>query len=411
MGAFRKLDLPGNSGRQFVPVFHPVFQAARSRARILMAMAKFSPLSLSAKAVTVERTKLSLTGGNCAVEFWLWFVAVLVLAMIVVGGATRLTDSGLSITEWRPILGAIPPLSEADWLVAFEKYKQIPEYHLVNKGMTLADFKFIFWWEWSHRFLGRIIGIVFALPLLAFWLLGHLRPATGLKLSGVLALGALQGGIGWYMVSSGLADRVDVSQYRLALHLSVAMAILASLVWLALGERAARVGRAVPSAAASVRRFAGVLLALIGVQIVLGAFVAGLKAGLVYNTWPSMNGQVFPSDYWLVEHGLLSLFDSHAAVQFNHRIAAYLVFVAALYQAIRALNGGASGRALTSAIVLAVAVLIQAMLGILTLVMHVPLALGLIHQGGAAVLLGLAVWHLFVCAGGSPSSSRPPVQK
>lgn len=349
-------------------------------------------------------TKVSTRDGNGAVEAWLWFIAALVIAMIVVGGATRLTDSGLSITEWKPILGAIPPLSEADWLVAFEKYKQIPEYHLVNKGMALGDFKFIFWWEWSHRFLGRMIGVAVALPLLVFWLIGKLRDGLPVKLLGLFGLGALQGGIGWYMVSSGLADRVDVSQYRLALHLSVAMAILAAVVWLALDERAARTGQKSGTASPGVARFAIVVLALIGVQIVLGAFVAGLKAGLVYNTWPSMDGRFWPTDYWMAGQGFLSLFESHAAVQFNHRIAANLVFAAVVYQAIAALNGGAAGAARTSAVVLASAVLIQAMLGIFTLVMHVPLALGLLHQGGAAIVLAIAVWHLYVC---KTLSSRP----
>jgi heme a synthase len=333
--------------------------------------------------------------GHGSVEAWLWSVAGLVFAMIVVGGATRLTDSGLSITEWKPILGAIPPLSDLDWQIAFEKYKQIPEYHLVNKGMSLDAFKFIFWWEWGHRFLGRFIGLAFALPFAVFWATGRLRQGSTAKYASLLALGALQGGIGWYMVSSGLSERVDVSQYRLALHLSVAMAILAVVVWLALDERAARTGHKNGTASPGVARFGIVILALLGVQIVLGAFVAGLKAGLVYNTWPSMDGQFVPSDYWVVGQGFLSLFESHAAVQFNHRVAAYLVFAAVVYQAIAALNGGATGSARLSAVVLAAAVLVQAMLGILTLVMHVPLALGLMHQGFAAVLLAIAVWHVF----------------
>ncbi|HPG89697.1 MAG TPA: COX15/CtaA family protein [Hyphomicrobium sp.] len=336
-------------------------------------------------------------GGQQAVENWLWFIAMLVFAMIVVGGATRLTDSGLSITEWKPILGAIPPLNEADWLSVFEKYKQIPEYHLVNKGMALDEFKFIFWWEWSHRFLGRMIGIAFALPLMAFWAMGRLRAGTPLKLASVLALGGLQGAIGWYMVSSGLSERVDVSQYRLALHLSVAMAIFAVVIWFALDERRARLGSSYARADQAVRSFAHVLLALIAVQIVLGAFVAGLRAGLVYNTWPSMNGQFVPSDYWIGEHGWLSLFDSHAAVQFNHRMAAYVVLTAALYHGLTILRGGASGVVRTSGFALAAAVAAQAVIGILTLVMHVPLVLGLLHQGGAAIVLGIAIWHLFVC--------------
>jgi heme a synthase len=341
--------------------------------------------------------------GSRMVEFWLWSVACLVLAMIIVGGATRLTDSGLSITEWKPILGAIPPLSDADWMTAFEKYKLIPEYHLVNKGMALGDFKFIFWWEWSHRFLGRVIGVAFALPLVAFWLGGRLRAGLGLKTVGVLVLGGLQGAIGWYMVSSGLADRVDVSQYRLALHLSVAMSILALIVWLALDERRAQLGSYPSTVSGNVKNVALLLLGLIAAQIVLGAFVAGLKAGLLYNTWPTMDGQVFPSDYWLLDRGFFSLFESHASAQFNHRVIAYVVFAAVLFQAWRAMRGDATGVARNSALVLAAAVSVQAVLGITTLILHVPLALGLIHQGGAAIVLGIAVWHLFATRDAVPA--------
>lgn len=340
-------------------------------------------------------------GGQRGVEIWLWCIAALIVAMIVVGGATRLTDSGLSITEWKPILGAIPPLNDIDWQMAFEKYKQIPEYHLVNQGMGIEDFKFIFWWEWSHRFLGRFIGVAFALPLLAFWATGRLRAGLASKLAGVLALGGLQGAVGWYMVSSGLSERVDVSQYRLALHLSVAMSILALVVWIALDERRARLETSMGTVSAGVRSFAGVLLAIIGVQIVLGAFVAGLRAGLVYNTWPSMDGAFVPSDYWISEHGLLSLFDSHAAVQFNHRIMAYVVLAGVFYHELRLLLGGATGAVRASGLVLAAAVVAQAVLGIMTLVMHVPLALGLIHQGGAALVLSIAVWHLFTARNAS----------
>jgi cytochrome c oxidase assembly protein subunit 15 len=350
--------------------------------------------SRTSAANAVEGSVVAANGYR-AVEIWLWCIAALVFTMIVVGGATRLTDSGLSITEWKPILGAIPPLNGADWQVAFEKYKQIPEYHIVNKGMGLEEFKFIFWWEWSHRFLGRIIGVAFALPLLAFWLTGRLRAGLPARFLGLLALGGLQGAIGWYMVSSGLSERVDVSQYRLALHLSVAMGILALVVWIALDERSTRLGTPAGLATGGVKTFAGVLLALIAVQIALGAFVAGLRAGLVYNTWPLMNGALVPSDYWIAEHGLLSLFDSHAAVQFNHRMAAYFVLAAAFYQAWMLLRGGASGVARSSGLILAIAVFIQAGLGIMTLVMHVPLLLGLMHQGGGALVLGIAVWHLY----------------
>lgn len=348
-----------------------------------------------ATTATAPSTRELRFFGDAAVEAWLWCVAALVIAMVVVGGATRLTDSGLSITEWLPILGAVPPLNEADWLAAFEKYKQIPEYHIVNKGMDLEGFKFIFWWEWSHRFLGRFIGVAFALPFAYFWATGKLRSGLPSKLMGVLALGGLQGAIGWYMVSSGLAERVDVSQYRLALHLATAFAILALLVWLALDERHARSALAPAAAGIGVRRLAPVVLFLIALQVVLGAFVAGLKAGLVYNTWPDMNGRIFPSDYWLPDHGWLSIFESHAAAQFNHRIVAYAVCAAVALLAWRALKGEAGGGARRSAFILALAVLLQTAIGIATLLWHVPLAMGLLHQGGAAVVLSIAVWHLY----------------
>lgn len=333
--------------------------------------------------------------GSKAIEVWLWLVAFLVFAMVVVGGATRLTGSGLSITEWKPIMGAVPPLSGADWMAAFEKYKQIPQYKLVNEGMSLSDFKGIFWWEWGHRFLGRVIGFAFALPLAAFWLAGWLRRAAAPKYVGLLALGALQGAIGWYMVASGLSERVSVSQYRLALHLSMALAIFSLLVWLALDERRVRLGGSQGLVTGFVRGFAPLLYVFVFVQIVLGAFVAGLKAGLIYNSWPSMDGQFFPSDYWHAERGLMSFFESHAAAQFNHRMAAYAVLAAVLVQAMAIVSGRVTWAPKSSGLLLLVAVLAQVAIGIVTLVLHVPLALGLLHQAGAAVVLGLAVWHLF----------------
>ena len=333
--------------------------------------------------------------GNRAVEIWLWLTAALVFCMVVVGGATRLTGSGLSITEWKPIMGAVPPASEAAWLDAFEKYKQIPQYKLVNEGMSLEAFKGIFWWEWSHRFLARAVGAVFALPLLFFWWRGTLRRGSAAKLAGVLALGALQGGVGWFMVYSGLAERVSVSHYRLALHLSIAFALLSLLVWLALDERRARLGEAPGAASRGARRRALMIVALVGLQVALGAFVAGLKAGLVYNTWPMMDGQWFPSDYFSPGLGWLSLFESHAAVQFNHRLAAYAVLALVALQVVAILRGGASGPSRASALLLLGAALAQAALGVVTLLRHVPLPLGLLHQGGAAVVMALAAWHLF----------------
>lgn len=352
-------------------------------------MARTADPSMSHRAFT------QLQDGHAAVEAWLWFVAALVFAMVAVGGATRLTGSGLSITEWQPIMGAIPPLHEADWLVAFEKYKQIPQYKLVNEGMSLAEFKSIFWWEWGHRFLGRIVGIVFGLPLVFFWLRGWLRSGTAGKYAGLLALGAIQGAIGWYMVASGLVERTSVSQYRLALHLTGALAIFALLVWLALDERRARLGSASSIVTGFVRTTAAVIVALIFVQTVLGAFVAGLKAGLIYNTWPDMNGQFVPADYWIDGHGLISLFESHAAAQFNHRMMAYAVLAAALVQGIAIWRDGVTGMAKSSGLLLLTVIVAQVIIGIATLLWHVPVSLGVLHQASAVVVLGYAVWHLF----------------
>jgi cytochrome c oxidase assembly protein subunit 15 len=333
-----------------------------------------------------------------ALRVWLISVAGLVFVMIVVGGATRLTDSGLSITEWKPILGAIPPLSGADWQEAFAKYKAIPEYDLVNKGMSLAEFKFIYWWEWTHRFLGRLIGAAFALPLAAFWLAGALRQGLGVKLLSVLALGALQGGIGWFMVKSGLVDRVDVSQYRLALHLGTAFLILGLLLWLAFDLALPSPSWRTPAVGGTSRQcqLAAGVVVLIFVQVLLGAFVAGLRAGHAYNTWPLMDGSLVPDGLGALSPWYLNLFENVTAVQFNHRLAAYAVTGLALWQAWKSMWRAGSSRIKASAFLLAGAVLVQVVLGISTLLAAVPLGLGLAHQGGAAIVFALAVRHLHI---------------
>lgn len=336
-----------------------------------------------------------------AVRWWLYGVAALVFALIVVGGATRLTDSGLSITEWRPIMGILPPLSEADWRDALEKYRQIPEYKLVNRGMSLDAFKFIFWWEWAHRFLARMVGFAFALPLAYFVIRRRVPAALAWKLVGLFALGGLQGAIGWYMVSSGLVDRIDVSHIRLALHLTVAFLIFALLL------RAAWSLLPSPSNAASVpipsghRRGAQILLGLIFLQVVLGALVAGLKAGLTHNTWPLMDGQIVPPGLWVMTPWYLNPFENVTAAQFNHRMVAYLIVAVALWQAISIVRAPSSAGLRASVMMLAGAIVAQAVLGIWTLLAHVPLTLGLAHQGVAAVVTGLAVWHVFVVSRGS----------
>ncbi len=330
------------------------------------------------------------------VQFWLAATAVLVVGMIIVGGATRLTDSGLSITEWQPLLGAIPPLDQSHWLEAFEKYKQIPEYQLVNKGMSLDEFKFIYWWEWGHRFLGRIIGLVFALPLLVFALRGMIRPGNGWKYFGVLALGGLQGAIGWYMVSSGLADRVDVSQYRLALHLSVAFLILGCLVWLAMDLSPERTAIHLKTATRSNVITAGIVVALVFLQVALGAFVAGLKAGLHYNTWPLMNGMLVPDDILSMTPWFVNFFENATMTQFNHRVVAYIVVALGLMHAIAVVRRADDERLRTSAMLLGAGLLGQMVLGIITLLWAVPIGLGIAHQGFAAIVLAVAVRHLWL---------------
>jgi heme a synthase len=332
-----------------------------------------------------------------AIRIWLVVVATLVVAMIAVGGATRLTDSGLSITEWQPLLGAIPPLTEADWQAAFAKYKQIPEYSQVNAGMSLAAFKFIFWWEWSHRFLGRFIGLAFALPLGWFWMRGAIPQGYRTRLLLLLALGGLQGLVGWYMVKSGLVDRVDVSQYRLALHLCIAFLVLGVLTWfvcdLADDDATAYLGN-LPAAS---WLLALVLTLMVFAQVALGAFVAGTKAGLTYNTWPLMDGRLIPDGLYRLVPWWMSVTEDHLTIQFDHRVMAYALIVLALVQAARIARAD-DPRVGRSAWLLATALLVQAGLGIwtlLTAVGEIPIWLGLAHQTFAALVFVAAVRHLF----------------
>lgn len=337
-----------------------------------------------------------------AVRWWLYGVAALVFALVVVGGATRLTDSGLSITEWRPIVGIIPPLTEADWQEALAKYREIPEYKLVNKGMSLEAFKFIFWWEWAHRFLARMVGFAFAIPFIYFAIRRRIPAGMSWKLAGLFALGGLQGAIGWYMVSSGLVERVDVSHYRLALHLTTAFLIFALLLWSAwsLLPRA-EVHRGRPVLPRH-RRIARLLLALVFLQVVLGALVAGFKAGLTHNTWPLMDGHFIPDGLWVMTPWHLNIFENATTIQFNHRMVAYLIVALALWQAASVARSD-DGRLAPSAFALVAGVLVQAALGIWTLLAHVPLGLGLAHQGVAAVVTGIAAWHLFMATRPGPA--------
>ena len=337
------------------------------------------------------------------IRSWLVFVAAMVFAMVIVGGATRLTDSGLSITEWKPLLGAIPPLNETDWLAALEKYRQIPEYQLINKGMSLAEFKFIYWWEWGHRFLGRAIGVAFFVPFVFFWLTGRLHKSQVPRLLVLFILGGLQGALGWYMVMSGLVERTDVSQYRLSAHLTLATVIFAAIVWTALG-----IGRDKRQLASTVTLgwSALALSLLIIAQTALGGFVAGLDAGLSHNTWPLMDGRFIPDGLMAMEPAWRNFFENVLTVQFQHRIMAYVIAILALVHAARAMSEKHPPAVRMSGLAILFAVLAQVGFGIWTLLAHVPITLGLIHQGGALVVLAACIWHLHeVCAAPQKTAS------
>jgi cytochrome c oxidase assembly protein subunit 15 len=326
-----------------------------------------------------------------AIRTWLLAVAALVLAMVAVGGATRLTESGLSIVEWQPVTGALPPLSEAAWQRQFEKYKAIPQYQTLNPGMSLAAFKTIFWWEWTHRLLGRLIGVAFLLPLLWFLWQGRVEAPLRGRLWMIFGLGAFQGAVGWWMVASGLAERVEVSQYRLAFHLTLACLIYVALVWTA----QARVPRSGMLAPMRLRSCAKLLLVLVLAQIYLGALVAGLRAGLIYNTWPLIDGQLVPaaSQLFFAEPWWRNFFENPLTVQFDHRLVAYALWLTAILHAVDVTRTLRRGAALWGALALACVVTFQAALGILTLLEQAPLAIALMHQGMAMIVLTIAVVH------------------
>ncbi|WP_448474865.1 COX15/CtaA family protein [Martelella sp. FLE1502] len=330
------------------------------------------------------------------VRGWLYFVVLVLFCLVIVGGATRLTHSGLSITEWKPLHGVIPPLNLAQWQEEFELYKRIPEYQLVNKGMSLAEFQNLFWWEWAHRLLARTVGLIFAVPLFLFWTTGRLPKGLGLPLVGVLALGGLQGFIGWWMVSSGLSERTDVSQYRLAVHLIMACLIIASCVYIGRGltpRKHEHVGGA--------HWLAVLLLVATFVQLYLGALVAGLDAGLSYNTWPLMDGAVVPGGLLLQQPAWINFFENPKTVQFAHRCGGYILLLLAIMHFViewrsavaRGLDLELSQHA-RGALILLAAVVIQAVIGIITLVTMMPLPIALTHQAMAIIVLITATAHL-----------------
>ena len=320
------------------------------------------------------------------VRRWLWICAAMIFAMVVIGGITRLTESGLSITEWGPVTGTLPPLTEAAWQAAFAKYQLIPEFHAKNAGMTLAEFKTIFWWEYVHRLWGRLIGAVFAIPFIWFVATRRVRGALAWRLAGLLALGGVQGAVGWWMVASGLVDRVDVSPYRLATHLGLALIIYALIVRLAFD-----LSGGPPSRGARLQGFGRLVIGAIALTILAGAFVAGTDAGLVYNSFPLMDGRLIPAGYADLAPWWRNAFENVASVQFHHRWIAVATLVLSL-----AYVGGLHAQAVDRrtrrlASWLGAAILAQVAIGIVTLLHAVPVTLGAAHQAGAVIVLTLAL--------------------
>jgi cytochrome c oxidase assembly protein subunit 15 len=338
-------------------------------------------------AAVRERAPVDDARRRRAVAAWLLACAALVFAMVVVGGVTRLTHSGLSIVEWQPIVGTLPPLTDAQWQATFEAYRQTPEYKLVNRGMSLDAFKGIFWWEYFHRLLGRFIGLAFAVPLAWFALRGYVDRKLAWKLAGIFVLGGLQGAMGWYMVKSGLVDDPRVSQFRLTAHLSLAFLIFAAMVWTALSllDRSGT-----PRGAAAARPLAWTVTALVAYMVATGGFVAGIRAGKAYNTFPLMNGHFVPPEIFMLEPWWKNFFYNMATVQFDHRIGAWLLafLVPWVWWKARAVD---DARARLAAHLLLAMLAAQVTLGIATVLHAVPVALGAAHQGGAVLLLACAL--------------------
>jgi cytochrome c oxidase assembly protein subunit 15 len=325
-----------------------------------------------------------------AVALWLLIVAAMIFVMVVIGGITRLTESGLSITEWKPIAGVLPPLDESAWQREFDLYKQIPEFQKLRPDMTLEEFRGIFWWEYFHRLWGRLIGVAFALPGLWLFLRGRIRPELRGRLIGVFILGGLQGALGWFMVKSGLSQRTDVSQYRLVAHLLMALAIYSYILWTAFGLLRP-VARALPSAA-GLRRHAAVLLLLVIGMLTTGGFTAGLDGGKIYNTFPLMGGAFIPGDLLALDPPWRNFFENPTAAQFVHRWLAMIVAATALALWLRRERLAQDCRAPVD--LLGAMVAIQVALGISTLLLVVPVPLAALHQAGAVMVLSLTLWAL-----------------
>jgi len=327
---------------------------------------------------------------NRAVAAWLFACCALVLAMVVVGGITRLTHSGLSIVEWQPIVGTLPPLDDAQWAETFAKYQRTPEFRQRNRDMTLAGFKGIFWWEYFHRLLGRLVGVVFFVPLACFIVRGRIRGPLAWKLAGIFVLGGLQGAVGWYMVKSGLVDEPRVASLRLASHLGIALLIYGAMLWVALGLL---VPHGHP-ASASARRHAGALAVLVFAMALTGALVAAIHAGLAYNTFPLMNGHWIPPEVLSLDPWWRNFVDNMATVQVVHRALAFIIALTAVALWLRLPRAGASDGARVWSDLLLLAVAAQVSIGIATLLMRVPVPLAALHQSGAVIVFTCALGTL-----------------
>lgn len=329
------------------------------------------------------------------IAIWLFICCALVFAMVVVGGVTRLTGSGLSIVEWQPLIGAIPPLNEADWEILLEKYRQIPQYHEVNKGMTLQEFKGIFWWEYFHRLLGRAIGLVFFVPFLYFLIRKQIDRPLGIKLLGIFILGGLQGLMGWYMVMSGLVNNIYVSQYRLTAHLGLAFIIYAAMFWVATGllsPTKKQQPSETENPASHLRRYSFYLTLLIFIMILSGGFVAGIHAGKAYNTFPLMDGHLVPPGLFVLEPWYRNFFENITTVQFDHRLIAWLLTLLVPLFWLRSMKHSLSPSVKMACHLLLLALILQISLGIATLLSAVPLELAATHQAGAMVLFTASLW-------------------
>lgn len=327
------------------------------------------------------------------IAVWLLVCCTLVFAMIVVGGVTRLTDSGLSIVEWQPIVGTMPPITQNDWEILLEKYRATPQYQKINKGMSIDEFKGIFWWEYFHRLLGRLIGLVFFIPFVYFLIKKRVDRTLGIKLTGIFVLGGMQGFMGWYMVMSGLVNDPHVSQYRLTAHLGLAIIIFAAMFWVALDILSQRIDNIDKNQKIqSLRRFSATLTALIFIMILSGGFVAGIRAGFAYNTFPLMNGHFIPPEIFMLEPWYRNFFDNMATVQFDHRLIAWILafLVPLFWWQSKKCNLPASTRLACNLFLLML--VIQISLGISTLLYVVPIPLAASHQGGAVLLLAASLW-------------------